>query len=68
MGIPQPNTNSDDAFLLAIPQDSAAYILKQLQVITIILREGLNIPDETSQISQQPVPFLNPTIVVTTTP
>jgi len=68
MPLSQTNSNSDTAFLLDIPQDSAAAILKELRIIAMLLREGFNLPDEDSSLSQQPVPALNPSIIVTTVP
>lgn len=50
--------NSDEAFLLAKQQSPLDAIHKQLRIIAILLREGFNLPDEDSSLTQQP----NPTI------
>lgn len=68
MPLSQPNTNSDTAFLLDIPQDAIAHLGKKLDIIIILLREGFGISDEVSTLSQQPVPALNPSIIVPTQP
>lgn len=48
--------NSDNTVLLINPQDPQAAILQQLCIITLLLRQGFNIPDEDSSLSQQPNP------------
>lgn len=49
---------SDEMQLPQLPQDSNAHILKQLKIITIILREGLGVKDEDSALSQQTPPTI----------
>lgn len=44
-------------------------ILQQLQIMSILLREGLNIPQlECSTLVQQSIPVLSPSIAVVTQP
>lgn len=49
---------SDEGQIPAIAQDSAAHILKQLKIMTIILREGLGVKDEDAALSQQTPPTI----------
>lgn len=51
--------NSDDAFLLANQQSPLDAIHKELRIIALLLREGFNLPDEDSSLTQQH----NPTII-----
>lgn len=54
-------SNSDTAVIPTEPQDSAAAILHELRIITILLREGFGIKDENSSLRYQTLPATSTT-------
>lgn len=50
--------NSDVAFLEAQAQNPLVLIHNDLRRIEIILRQGLNVPDEASSLTEQPKPTI----------
>jgi hypothetical protein len=60
--------NSDTAYLQSSPPNPLVDIHKELRIIAMLLREGFNLKDEDSSLSEQSVPTTPPTSPTTSTP
>jgi hypothetical protein len=60
--------NSDLAYLQAQTPNPLEQIHKELRIIAMLLREGFNLKDEDSSLSEQSAPTTPPTSPTTPTP